>query len=32
MQAEDWIVVEGSKTPIYHNTTASKFEDIDGYK
>lgn len=30
--AEDWIVVEGSKTPIYYNTTASKFEDIDGYK
>lgn len=27
-----WIVVEGSKTPIYFNTTASKFEDIDGYK
>lgn len=30
--AEDWIVVEGSKTPIYYNTTASKFEDIDGYR
>lgn len=30
--AEDWIVVEGGKTPIYYNTTASKFEDIDGYK
>lgn len=30
--AEDWIVVEGSKTPIHYNTTASKFEDIDGYK
>lgn len=30
--AEDWIVVEGSKTPIYYNTTVSKFEDIDRYK
>lgn len=30
--AENWIVVEGSKTPIYYNTTASKFEDIGGYK
>ena len=30
--AEDWIVVEGSKTPIYYNTTAAKFEDIDSYK
>lgn len=30
--AEDWIVVEGSKTPIYYNTTASKFEDIGSYK
>lgn len=30
--AEDWIVVEGSKAPIYYNTTASKFEDIDCYK
>lgn len=29
---EDWIVVEGSNTPIYYNTTASKFEDIDSYK
>lgn len=30
--AENWIVVEGSKTPIYYNTTANKFEDIGGYK
>lgn len=30
--AEDWIVVEGAPAPIYYNTTASKFEDIDGYK
>lgn len=30
--AEDWIVVEGAAAPIYYNTTASKFEDIDGYK
>lgn len=30
--AEDWIVVEGATSPIYYNTTASKFEDIDGYK
>lgn len=30
--AEDWIVVEGSVSPIFYNTTASKFEDIDGYK
>lgn len=30
--AENWIVVEGGKTPIYYNTTASKFEDIDSYK
>ena len=30
--AENWIVVEGSKTPIFYNTTAAKFENIDGYK
>lgn len=30
--AEDWIVVEGVVSPIYYNTTASKFEDIDCYK
>lgn len=30
--AEDWIVVEGSKTPIYFNTTAEKFENINRYK
>ena len=30
--AEDWIVVEGSKTPIYFNTTTEKFENIDRYK
>lgn len=30
--AEDWIVVEGAVTPIFYNTTAAKFEDIDGYK
>ena len=29
---EDWIVVEGSVSPIFYNTTAAKFEDIDGYK
>lgn len=30
--AEDWIVVEGAVSPIYYNTTAAKFEDIDSYK
>jgi len=30
--AEDWIVVEGAVSPIFYNTTAAKFEDIDGYK
>lgn len=30
--AEDWIVVEGVVAPIFYNTTAAKFEDIDGYK
>lgn len=30
--AEDWIVVEGATAPIFYNTTASKFEDIDCYK
>ena len=29
---EDWIVVEGGSTPIYFNTTAVKFEEIDQYK
>lgn len=31
-QAEDWIVVEGVVSPIFYNTTAAKFEDIDGFK
>lgn len=30
--AEDWIVVEGATAPIFYNTTAVKFEDIDCYK
>lgn len=30
--AEDWIVVEGVVAPIFYNTTAAKFEGIDGYK
>ena len=30
--AENWIVVDGAVSPIYFNTTATKFEDIDGYK
>lgn len=30
--ADDWIVVEGAASPIFYNTTAAKFEDIDGYK
>lgn len=30
--AEDWIVVEGAASPIFYNTAASKFEDIDGHK
>lgn len=30
--AEDWIVVEGAASTIFYNTTAAKFEDIDGYK
>lgn len=30
--AEYWIVVEDSGAPIYFNTTAEKFENIDQYK